>query len=566
MLMATESERGTGKPNVILLMTDQQRADALGCMGNRLVQTPNLDRLMTSGVIFEQAYVQCPVCMASRGAIHTGRYPRSLRMKSMDILSPEETTLAETLQRAGYVTGLFGKLHFTPEGYTRDQLKSGYAIDDVRPFLEPAGVLNAATRAASEDPVKQNYSFQTSVGITDNNWDRYLDWLRERAPDCVKHFVAENWGRPREGVSYGSSPPATRVFHPLVTDFFDSHVPAELHPSAFIVEKALEFVKANRGRPFFAHVSFVDPHHPFNAPPPYSGMYRPEEMPRPAEFDRGKCFPPGLPEGVRKVIERRATYPPELFQWALANYYGMISNIDACVGRLLDGLDELELTDDTLIVFISDHGEYVGDHGLLYKGSLLFDGLMRVPLSVSWGDQLKSPTCQSHFGDGTPGRRVTAMVQEIDVYPTVMSLLGLPIHAGVQGKDLSGTLRVALDAVPESSPRPGVVSRGGRQQAERGGASLGETQAGYEQITCELDDLPDRQYAGVYALRTKEWKLIYFPVARTGMLFHLREDPGELHNLYFDSGYASVRAELFERLLDYLYTSKDPLPIRLSQA
>jgi arylsulfatase A-like enzyme len=116
-----------------------------------------------------------------------------------------------------------------------------------------------------------------------------------------------------------------------------------------------------------------------------------------------------------------------------------------------------------------------------------------------------------------------------------MSLLGLPIHAGVQGKDLSGML-------------------------------LGGPEAGYEQVTCELDDLPDRQYAGVYALRTEEWKLIYFPVARTGMVFHLREDPGELHNLYFDSGYASVRAELFERLLHYLYTSKDPLPIRLSQA
>jgi arylsulfatase A-like enzyme len=531
MLMAAVNEQGTRKPNVILLMTDQQRADALGCMGNRIIRTPNLDRLAAGGVLFEQAYVQCPVCMASRGAIHTGRYPRSLRMKSMDILSPEETTLAETLQRAGYVTGLFGKLHFTPEGYTRDQLASGYAIDDVRPFLEPAGVLSAATKAASEDPCKQNYGFQTSVGINDNNWDRYLDWLRQRAPECVKHFVAENWGRPQEGVSYGASPPATRRFHPLVTDFFDSHVPAEVHPSAFIVEKALEFAKANRGRPFFAHVSFVDPHHPFNAPPPASSMYRPEEMPPPAKFDREKCFPPGLPEGVRKVIERRATYPPELFQWALANYYGMISNIDACVGRLLDGFDELGLTNDTLIVFISDHGEYVGDHGLLYKGSLLFDGLMRVPLAVSWGGHL------------TRSRRVTSMVQEIDIYPTAMSLLGLPIHAGVQGKDLSGMLL-------------------------GGPASAGsvETESGYEQVTCELDDLPDRQYAGVYALRTEEWKLIYFPVARTGMLFHLREDPQELHNLYFDSGYAPVRAELLQSLLDYLYTSKDPLPVRLSQA
>lgn len=408
-------------------------------------------------------------------------------------------------------------------GYTLHNLASEHAINDARPFLEPAGILSEATRAALEDPAKKNYGFDVAVGIEDSLWGHYLDWLRERAPDRVSDFVAENWGRPQEGVSYGSSPPATRLFHPLVTDFFDSHLPAEVHPSAFIVEKALEFVEASRGRPFFAHVSFVDPHHPFNAPPPASRMYRPEEMPRPTEFDRDRCFPPGLPEAVRKVIERRATYPTELFQWALANYYGMISNIDACVGRLLDGLDKLGLASDTLILFTSDHGEYVGDHGLLYKGSLLFDGLMRVPLVVSWGKHLKR------------GRHVKAMVQGIDVYPTVMSLLGLPTHAGVQGKDLSGML-------------------------------LGGLEAGYEQVTCELDDLPDRQYAGVYAVRTEEWKLIYFPVARTGMLFHLREDPQELHNLYLDSGYASVRAELFQSLLDCLYTSKDPLPIRLSQA
>ncbi|MFC1712725.1 sulfatase [Candidatus Poribacteria bacterium] len=513
----------TSMPNVILIMTDQQRADALSCMGNPIVNTPNLDRLAAGGVAFEQAFINCPVCMASRAAIHTGRYPRSIRVPSMGILPPDEITIAETLKRAGYRTGMFGKLHFTPEGYTRDTLESDYEIIDVSPFLKPAGVLSSATKAAVEDPFKRNYGFDVNFAVADSNWGHYLDWLQEVSPQHVKHHVAENWGRGREGVTYGASPPSKRMFHPFVSDFFDSHIPPDLHPSYFIVEKAKEFVRANRERPFFAHISFVDPHHPFNAPMEFNRMYEPAEMPVPPAFDREKCYPPGLPEGVVKVIERRATYPTELFQWALANYYGMISHIDWCVGRLLDELESLNISQNTIIIFLSDHGEYVGDHRLLYKGSLLFDGLMRIPLIVSCG------------ADRSRGQRVKAMVQEIDIYPTIMSLVGLPIHTGVQGQDLSGMMQ-------------------------------GDSQEGCGRVICELDNLPDRQYAATYAVRNEEWKLIYYPGMRTGMLFNLVADPGELNNLYFEDAFADMRQELMYDLLDHFCTSKDPLPIRLSQA
>ena len=516
-------KRGTTQPNVILIMADQLRADALSCMGNDIVSTRNLDRLAADGVVFDRAFTNCPVCMASRGAIHTGRYPRTIRMPSMGILPPEETTVAETLRRAGYRTGVFGKLHFTPMGYTLRALGTEYELDDVTPFLEPAGVLSAATRAAVCDPFKKDYGFDVSFTTADSTWGHYLDWLAEVSPEHVMHHVAENWGRARGGVSYGSSPPARRMFHPLVADFFDSHMPAELHPSYFIVEKTIEFIRDDRSRPFFAHCSFVDPHHPFNAPTPYNSMYRPDDMPTPPELDRDRCYPPGLPEGVRKAIEKRATYPDELFRWALANYYGMVSHIDWCVGRLLGEIDALGLREDTIIIFTSDHGEYVGDHRLMYKGSLLFDGLMRVPLIISRPGRLSK------------GSRVDALVQEIDIYPTVMSLLGLPIHAGVQGRDLSAMLR-------------------------------GESAEGYEAVACELDDLPDGQYAAACAIRTAEWKLIYYPVARTGMLFDLAEDPGETTNLFFDGGARKTRDQMMMRMLDYYHTSKDPFPVRLSQA
>ncbi|MGH2367557.1 MAG: sulfatase/phosphatase domain-containing protein, partial [Chloroflexota bacterium] len=148
---------------------------------------------------------------------------------------------------------------------------------------------------------------------------------------------------------------------------------------------------------------------------------------------------------------------------------------------------------------------------------------MRVPFVVTWARQLKG------------GRCVQAMVQQIDIYPTVLALLGLPIHAGVQGQDLSSVLH-------------------------------GGPEIGYERVTCELDLLPDPQYVPSQTIRSREWKLSYFPVARTGMLFNLLDDPSERRNLYAESGCARVREELLQDLLQHLYETKDPLPLRLSQA
>src|SRR5688572_29401335 len=151
-------------PNVLLLMADQLRADALGFAGNPIVRTPNLDRLAARGVIFENLFVQTPVCMASRASIFTGRYPRSIRVPSMGVLPPTETTLGEELRRAGYATGLFGKLHFTPMGFTTRVMGTDHEINDATPFLEAAGILSSATRAAAEDPMKRNYGIDVKRG------------------------------------------------------------------------------------------------------------------------------------------------------------------------------------------------------------------------------------------------------------------------------------------------------------------------------------------------------------------------------------------------------------------
>lgn len=536
-------------------MTDQQRADALGCAGNPVIQTPNLDALAAAGVSFNNAFVQCPVCMASRAAIHTGRYPRALRMRSMGILPPEEITIAETLRRNGYATGMFGKLHLTPMGYTRLVLKSEIPLD-VDHFLGPAGVDSAWSRSAAEDPMKKSYGFDETIGVEDSLWGHWLDWLEKESPEHAKYAQAENWRASRSDIQYGQN--ARRMFHPTVRDFFDSRIPAELSASRFIVDRSIDYIRRNADRPFFVHCSFVDPHHPFNAPDPFNRMYSPADMP-PPPVERS-VYPARLRGTVAATIERMQAFPDELLQWAQANYFGMISNIDDCVGRLLSTLDELGLRDNTIIVFTSDHGDHVGGaHRLIYKSPPLFDGIMRVPFIINW------PGAVRHDGIRA-GRQIDGLVQEIDIYPTVMSLLGLPIHGGVQGRDLTPLFtagEVGSREKTRNGPPWGAPPESGKPRAAQ---PVHAASPAYDRVFCELDDLPDPQFVSNAAVRTHDWKLNYFHHSRSGLMFDLRNDPGEEVNLFDDPGYADRRWELTARLLDMYDVMKDPLPYRLTQA
>lgn len=518
-------------PNVILLMSDQHRADVLGFMGHPIVRTPHLDDLAARGTVFDNAFTQCPVCMASRAAILTGRYPRTAGVPSMGLLPPTEVTLAGSLRHAGYRTGMFGKLHLTPQQYTREVLGLDRPVIDAGWFLGPAGIDTPWMRSALEDPDRRNYGFDEAAGAEDFLWGEYLDWLAAASPEHLPYALGESWGCRNLGTKYGVEPKAERVFAGFAKDLFDSRIPIELHPSTFIVERTLEFARRNRDRPFFAHCSFVDPHHPLKAPIPFNRRYPAGDIPIPPALDRSRCYPSGLPPGVQAQIDDNGGYPPELWQWAIATYLGMVSAIDSCVGRLLSGLQEIGVLENTLVVFVSDHGDHAGSHRLLRKGALLFDSLMRIPLCLSWPAGLPG------------GRRVDALVQEIDIYPTVMSLLGLPVHDGVQGRSLAALL----------------------------GAAGAAPAAGIDSVFCELDTLTNPIFANpVYqsamAIRSRSWKLIHFPRARTGMMYHLADDPGEIENRYADPACASTRQELMMDLLDHLHGQKDPLPRRLSQA
>jgi arylsulfatase A-like enzyme len=513
--------------NILVIMADQLRADCLGYIGHPVVRTPNLDRLAGEAFVFEKAYIQVPACLGSRSSILTGRYPATNRAHSMRILPPEEITLAEDLKRGGYRTGVFGKLHLTPQQYTLQTLGSRVPISDWRAFKE-----GAKLREIGDDPAKDHYGFEDRVECEDvlkGNWEQ---WLKERM-DRPESYPDGEAGMRRfrpgvELVASGQRPP------PLFPGgeaegsggLFVSPVPSQLHHSTFIASEAEEFVRGRAGAgPWFGLCSFVHPHHPFEAPADQIEKYPLEmiELPKPM----GEPSAADLPPTSAGAIGQFNRLAPEAQRAVLRHYYASISLIDDCVGRLIDTLEQTDQLNDTIIVFASDHGEFAGAHGLLLKPPIHYEELIRVPLFI------RAP------GHGR-GRRIQGMVELVDLYPTLMGLLGREIHSGVQGIDHSRAL-------------------------------LRNEPIGREEIHCESYEPfyrgPGNYYGSAQTLRTEKWKLSVYPgaTADQGFLFDLENDPGESTNLYHDPNHAATRHEMLWRLLRKKFHQQDPLPIRLSQ-
>lgn len=486
-------------------MTDQHRADCLGLMGHPCIQTPNLDALAKESIVFDRAFCQSPVCMASRGALFTGRYPGAIRIRAMGVLPPSEVTIAETLKRNGYRTAAFGKVHFTPEQYTRNQLKSSVPVLDWRRFAE-----DACLSPIPDDPCKENYGFDVHVGCDDACQGLFQEWLAERAPELV------------------SSKP-TRYEEPAPTDLFVSPYPSEHHQSSFIAESCIDYLKARQDeKPWFALCSFVAPHHPFEAPADQIARYPLDEVPLPEV--KGGVDPAFIPPRVVDAVGEMEKCSETVKRRIVQHYLASISLIDDNVGRLVQTLRDSGELDNTIIVFVADHGEFLGNHDLLRKPSLHYDETLRVPVLIRLPDGLGA------------GRRVSGLVELIDVMPTCLGLMGIEGHPGIQGRDWS--------------------------EALRSGDEIGR-----EDIYSDMFDLTavfvrsGGPYGAACTLRSDEWKLTIYPDAgpQYGQLFDLANDPDETRNLYGDPAYRSTREEMLWRLFARAHQNTDPLPIRLTQ-
>ena len=449
------ADRPPARPNVLLIMTDQHRKDAIGAYGNPVIKTPHVDALAATGIRFNNCWVQHAACMPSRASIFTGRYPLAHRVRSNGVpLSKHETTMAHVFARNGYRTGGAGKFHFLPH----------------YPYRSPLPMM--------ENHPEPYYGFQEFHLGEDGRSGEHWVWLQRNHPE----------------------------YHKVP----DHKIPLELHNSHWSASHTINFITrcAKADEPFFAFCSFVDPHHGYDPPAPYNTMYRAEDMPAPieqeGEFDDK---PPKLHaarkrrEGVKGDVAHNRT-----------QYYGEVTFIDDSIGRILKTLDDLEIRDNTLIVFIADHGDMLGDHNLYFKG-VAYPQSASVPFIVNWPARVRS------------GKVVNGIVQEIDVLPTILELVGLEIPPGVQGRSQKSILTTS------------------------------DRNTGYEYAYIE--------HAGSdYTLRSLKWRFTLYPGKPYGELYDLEADPHEFTNLWDKPNLQPVKADLTNRLLARIVETRDPLPVK----
>lgn len=428
------------QPNILVIMTDQHRCDCLGTYGNGDVQTPHLDRLAADGVVYEQSFCPFPVCTPSRYSLLTGLYARQhLGQSNHSTIPPTLETFPRTLKNAGYRTKAVGKMHLAPT-----YLDVGFE--------------------------EMELAEQDGVGRYDDDYHRYLKDLgivdRVDLMDQVKEFRNQ---APRDyWDTFGA---------------IESDVPEVHHSTTWIGERALAAIDRWDGGGNLLLASFIKPHHPFDPPAPWSQMYRPADL---------SLLPGWTNDSLPHDLNMHGGYFPHetlteaVLKQVMAHYYGAISHIDLWVGELIDRLKSRNMYDDTLVIFTSDHGEYMGFHHLLLKGGYLYDPLVQVPLII------KYPFRQHAHRRGT---RSDALVSNVDIAPTVLR------QAGCE----PGPVMTGLDLASEPGGREVVFAESPRQQH--------------------------------YMLRSRDHKLLLHRTRDRSLFFDLHEDAMELNNLFHHAAY-----------------------------
>ncbi|HVK04189.1 MAG TPA: sulfatase-like hydrolase/transferase, partial [Armatimonadaceae bacterium] len=411
------------RPNILLITSDQHHWSALG-VHNPLLRTPNLDRLCREGTRFDRAYCNNPVCSPSRSTIITGMYPSWHGCWTIGVkLAEDVPTVGERFQEAGYATTLIGKAHFQPL-----RSEPGQESLEVQPKMRDLEFWRGFTGpwyGFEHVEVARNHGDESHAG------QHYGIWLEEKGlTDWPRYF---------------------RTFDPQTGQQNErSHegaweLPEEYHYSVWTAERSIAAIDRahDEEKPFFLWASFHDPHPPYLVPEPWASLYDPDEMTvgypldpplAPGEFER---MPPQFAE-TQKVRPdfsqwRETPYgnhgfsshlvPDEKMRRNIALYYGMVSLMDREIGRILDRLDELGIADNTVVVFTTDHGHFLGQHGLTAKGAFHYEDLLRLPFIVRWPGRV-------------PAGRVSESLQAlIDLPSTFLSAAGEPVPGVMQGVD-----------------------------------------------------------------------------------------------------------------------------------
>jgi arylsulfatase A-like enzyme len=419
------AQPSTPKPNVLFIITDQQRSDHTSFAGNPVVSTPHLDALAARSMVFDEAFVSNPICMPNRSTIMTGRMPSTHGVIFNDrSLQPNANTFVRQLRNHGYETALLGKSHLQ-HGLSRFAAvplpgESGLSS----PWPDGWDTIEHPERFEAEELEDPDdfYGFgkiELTLGHGSQIGGHHYRWARERGATHEQMTA---------GFRFDSDVPRRS---PLWWQLHDAPYDESLYSTRYVTERTIDFIEASEAtdKPWMAWCSYPDPHHPMSPPARWRDRHDPDDITLPSTFDDpGENWPAHIqlfkrlaPNDKNMVIPFGPT--PAQARAAIAATYGMIEFIDEGVGEVLAAVERLGATDNTIVVFTSDHGDMMGDHGLMLKLAMHFQGCIRVPMVV-------------HVPGATPGR-TSSLASSIDLPHTLLDLCGIDEYRGMQGHSLT---------------------------------------------------------------------------------------------------------------------------------
>ena len=483
------------RPNILWICADQQRFHSIHAFGNEFVHTPAIDSLVENGTSFLRTYTQCPVCTPSRACFLTGRYPKTTRAthNGIEYFPDDETLVTKLFADYGYDCGLVGKLHLSAaEGMVEARPDDGYR------FFE-----------WSEHP--------------HDDWEYghdYQDWLKQKGINWQDHYClgsGKNQSSKTENGWREMMPPGV------------GGIESEYHQTTWAFERATCFIKQKRNpqQPWLLSINLFDPHPPYDPPKTYRDRLKAEEMPLPI-FAEGELeekpeiqkadFLYGSQGGTGPCYSTISDFAKRQM---VADYHAQVEQIDDRLNELLDFLESSGLLDNTIILYHSDHGEMLGDHGLYWKGAYVYEQLLHVPMVFQWKDHIQK------------GLRCNALVELVDIAPTLLELAGFEVPYYMQGKSLKPILT-------------GEISPDFHKDHI------------YSEYYLAMKGVHDK-YISIYF--DGRYKIAVHHRDDIGELYDLQEDPNEFWNLWSKKEYTELKLDLIKKCFDStVMAGMDPKP------
>ena len=503
------------RPNILLITSDQQHYSTIGAVNDR-IRTPALDRLCREGVRFDRAYCPNPTCTPTRASIITGKMPSEHGAWSLGTkLFENVPTVGAMLSAAGYDTTLIGKAHFQPLA-----TRPGYESLECQPKLRDLDFwrgFHGPWYGFDHVEVARNHADESHVG------QHYAIWMEENGlPDWQQYYCT--WPDPKfdDGWTRQYVRPDNKRSWTL---------PEKFHYTTWTGERTVAQLErvAESGESFFLWSSFHDPHPPYLVPEPWASMYDPADMPvgkltpgehdaNPEHFGRTQIDDPTW---WREVRQGEAIHGGNVqlrdeaeLRKDMACYYGMVSFMDSQIGRILDSLDRLGLADNTIVVFSTDHGHFLGQHGLTAKAIHHYEDLLRVPMIVRWPGR-------------APAGSVSDTIQNhVDLSPTFLSAAGLDVPG-----DMTGLSQIETWCGGEPARRCSII-----------------------------ENHHGTRHFHMRSFVTERYKITVYRDGDDGELFDLRDDPGEVRNLWRDPSAAAIKCDMLHRFMQATLRAE---PIRM---